>query len=267
MNYTAKDHTFMICAYQENPYLEKCILSVLNQTVLGQVKISTSTPNTYIRNLAVKYNLPLIINKGRGDMVDNWNYAYSQATSPLVTLCHQDDYYDPIYLENILYEVNRGKTPVLIYTDYYEDRNGERIDANRILQVKRILNFPLRFSIFQRSKWMRRRIFSFGCPICCPSVTFCKTMIPDVPFSDEYSCCLDWEAWVRLSAIKGDFIYCAHKLVAHRVWEESSTSVMIADGVRSKEEFNILRSLWPEPIAKIIFAAYRRAQDSNTIGN
>lgn len=267
MEFTSKDHTFAICAYKENPYLEDCILSVMNQTVLGNVMISTSTPNEYIKNFARKYNLSLVINHGKGDQVGNLNFAYSQVKTPLVTLCHQDDYYCPTYLENILEEATCRKNPILIYTDYYEDRNGERVDSNRILRIKRILNFPLHFSMFQKSRWMRRRILSFGCPICCPSVTFCKTMITGVPFSDKYCSSLDWEAWVRLSTIKGDFIYCDRKLVAHRIWDESETSITIADGLRSEEDYNILCSLWPGPIAKIIFAAYRHSQNSNASGN
>ena len=31
--YQGRNHTFVICAYQESAYLEECILSVLKQTV------------------------------------------------------------------------------------------------------------------------------------------------------------------------------------------------------------------------------------------
>ena len=62
MEYSEKNHTFIICAYQENPYLENCILSILNQEVLGKVMISTSTPNQYILGLAEKYDIPIVVN-------------------------------------------------------------------------------------------------------------------------------------------------------------------------------------------------------------
>ena len=107
MNYTKEDHTFMICAYQENPYLENCICSILNQSVLGKVKLSTSTPNEYIKGLAKKYSLSLVYNSGKGDAVDNFNFAYAQADTKLVTLCHQDDYYNSLYLETSLFVFSR----------------------------------------------------------------------------------------------------------------------------------------------------------------
>lgn len=265
MNYTATDHTFMICAYQENPYLEDCILSVMNQTVLGNVKLSTSTPNEYIIGLAKKYGLPLVVNHGKGNQVSNLNFAYSQADTPLVTLCHQDDYYHPAYLENILCAVNRGKTPIIIYTDYYEDREGKKVEKSLLLNVKRTLNFPLRFSVFQSSKWVRRRILSFGNPICCPSVTFHKKVFSDNPFSDKYSSSLDWEAWIRMSVLDGEFIYCTNKLVAHRIWGGSDTSRGISNNLRSREDYEMFCRFWPAPIAKLLARMYSTAEKSNTI--
>lgn len=258
------DHTFMICAYQENPYLENCILSILRQTILGSVKISTSTPNSYIQGLAQKYNLPLVVNFGTGTMVDNLNFAYSQADTRLVTLCHQDDYYDPLYLERVLATANRGQEPIIIYTDYYEDRCGKRVESNLLLKIKRILNYPLRFKNMWSIRWLRRRLLSLGCPICCPAVTFYKPKIPGFPFTEQYKNNMDWDAWIRLSSVEGDFIYCPDRVMAHRIWESSTTTKTIANGLREREDYEILCSLWPRPLAKVVFAIYRHSQNSNT---
>ncbi len=265
MQYSAEDHTFMICAYQENPYLENCILSIMNQTVLGDVKISTSTPNEYIKDLTKKYGLPLVINPGKGDIVGNLNFAYSQAHTSLVTLCHQDDYYDSRYLERILSAANRGKKPIIIYTDYYEDRNGEKVGENRLLNVKRLLNFPLKFQSFQRNKWIRRRVLSVGNPICCPSVAFHKPMIPDSLFSEKYSNSFDWEAWARMTVLDGEFIYCPDQLVGHRIWNGSVTSKTIENNLRKKEDYEILCRFWPAPVARLLAKFYGAAEKSNTI--
>ena len=40
-----KEHTFVVCAYGESPYLEKCIDSLEKQTVKSRILIATSTPN------------------------------------------------------------------------------------------------------------------------------------------------------------------------------------------------------------------------------
>ncbi len=61
-HYDGISHTFVICAYQRSVYLEACIQSILRQSVRSSVCIATSTPNEHIRNMAVKYRLPLFIN-------------------------------------------------------------------------------------------------------------------------------------------------------------------------------------------------------------
>lgn len=58
-------HTFAVCAYKESPYLEDCIQSLRAQTVKSNILIATSTPNDYIRSIAEKYDIPLIVNPGK----------------------------------------------------------------------------------------------------------------------------------------------------------------------------------------------------------
>ena len=97
MRYHNTDHSFIICAYQESPYLEACIRSVLSQTVKSDVKLVTSTPNAYIQKVANRYGLPLIINKFSSGIADDWNFAIHTAETLLVTIAHQDDIYGKHY--------------------------------------------------------------------------------------------------------------------------------------------------------------------------
>lgn len=263
MKYSEKNHTFVICAYQENPYLENCILSILNQNLLGKVLISTSTPNQYILGLAQKYNIPIVINSDNASSTNNFNFAYTQVDTELVTICHQDDYYESNYLESILQVINKSKKMIIIFTDYSENRDGKIISQNVLLTIKRILNFPLQYKSLWGSKWVRRRILSLGNPICCPSVTFHKKMIPSVPFNTLLESSVDWKSWLDLSQLEGEFIYCPKKLMVHRIWKGSLTSQTIDNQVRDKEDYQILCSLWPEPLAKIIFNFYKKSQNSN----
>lgn len=263
--YTARDHTFMICAYGNSPDLENCILSVLNQNILGTVLMSTSTPNEYITGLAKKYDLPLVVNSGKGDQVDNLNFAFLQAQTKLVTLCHQDVYYCPEYLEKILTCANKGNQPIIIFTDYFEIRSGKRVDTGKLLKIKQILNFPLRFSALWGSKWVRRRILSLGDPICNPSVTFNKSVLINPPFVDGYQAAPDWDAWERLSLLSGEYIYCPDKLVGNGINENSGTTETIANGIRRKEDYEMFCRFWPPVIAKVLLKIYSTAESSNTI--
>jgi len=47
-----KEHTFSISAYKESPYLKACVKSLLAQSVKTNIIICTSTPNSYIENIA-----------------------------------------------------------------------------------------------------------------------------------------------------------------------------------------------------------------------
>ena len=54
-------HTFLVLAYKESPYLENAVKSVLNQEYPSKVVIGTSTDNEYIRSIADKYHLDVIV--------------------------------------------------------------------------------------------------------------------------------------------------------------------------------------------------------------
>ncbi len=45
MEFSAKDHTFAICAYGESPFLRECIESLLGQTIKTRIIMASSTDN------------------------------------------------------------------------------------------------------------------------------------------------------------------------------------------------------------------------------
>ena len=96
------NHTFVICAYKEVPYLEECVKSLLNQTIKSEIIISTSTPNDSIKKLAEKYNIRLAINNEPKGHIDDFCFAYGKAKTKYVTLCHQDDVYYEKFAEETI---------------------------------------------------------------------------------------------------------------------------------------------------------------------
>ena len=87
------NHTFAICAYKESEYLEKCIKSLENQTVLSEIIMVTHTPSDFLKNIAEKHNIPLYINEGEGGITQDWNFALSKVKTKYATVTHQDDVY------------------------------------------------------------------------------------------------------------------------------------------------------------------------------
>lgn len=263
MIYSEKNHTFVVCAYKESPYLSECIDSLLNQTKKGEILISTSTPNSYIQKIAEKYHLPVYVNTGKTSIADDWNYGCSKVKTELFTIAHQDDLYEKEYLETILENLNQSESPLIAFTDYQELRNGQLCRNNTLLKIKRLMLKPLTIRRFWKSKWVRRRVLSFGDAICCPSVTFVKDRLPEKIFTFGYRSDVDWQAWEKISRLKGSFVYVNQPLMCHRIHEESETSRVLGDHARKQEDYEMFCKFWPRPIAKCLVKIYGLAEHSN----
>lgn len=259
-----KELSFAICAYKTSEYLEELVLCLLQQSVPVEIYISTSTPNVHIKAIAEKYALPLYINDtGKKGSPADWNFAYAQAKTPYVVLAHQDDRYEKEYAEMILQAFHQAKHPIIAFSDYYEIRNGNKVYDYPLRKIKDLMLKPLKFS--NKNRMIRNRILSVGFPICCPAIAYCKKNYPSIDFKDGWVNSHDWEAITRLAKQKGEFQYIAKPLVGHRIYEESQTTNTIASGARAKEDYAVLKSYWPAPIAKMILKYYSKSMDSNSL--
>ena len=262
--FTPEDHTWAVCAYGDSPYLEDCIRSLTAQRVPSRILISTSTPSPWIDEMAAKYGIRVYTQPGGGIGAD-WNSAYETAETPLVTIAHQDDLYEPGYTETLLRELNRSRDPILFFTGYGELRDGEEILDNRNLRIKRWMLLPLRGRLFRNSRFVRRRILSLGSPICCPSVTYVREKTGPAPFSTRMKVSLDWDQWEKQSRKKGAFVYCPEPLMIHRVHEGSETTRMIASNIRGQEDLEMFRRFWPESVARWLGRKYSASEKSNEV--
>ncbi|MCM1307648.1 MAG: glycosyltransferase [Butyrivibrio sp.] len=258
-------HTFVICAYKESPFLEECIQSLKKQSVRSKIIMSTSTPNAFIGALAEKYGIPLYINDGEKGITQDWNFAYSLADTDYVTIAHQDDVYGKRYTETLFKMTEGIKTPLIFFTDYCEIREGQTVKSNTLLRIKRFLLLPLRPRFAWKSRFIRRRVLSMGSSICCPSVAFARNNLPSPVFLNHFRTDEDWEAWERISRLKGSFIYCRRPLVRHRIHEGSETSEAIRETGRSAEDYEMFRKFWPKRIAKLLVKFYSKSESSNTL--
>lgn len=258
------DHTFVIPAYKESKYLEDCILSLKKQTIKSNILINTSTPNDYIYSLANKYNIEVIINDNPG-MANDWNNGYNHANTKLVTIAHQDDIYESTYLEEVLKYANMSNNPIIIFTDYYEIRNGKHVSNILNLNIKRIMNNPYKNIKNWSNIKLRQRILSFGDSISCPTVTLNKDRCGKSPFNTEFKCSADYKTWSTLSKLDGEFIYIPKILMGHRIYRESTTTMSLENNIRQKEDASIMAEYWPKAIAKIIYKIYSISEKSNSI--
>lgn len=263
--FTEKDHTFVLCAYGESPYLEECLKSLLSQTVKTGYAIATTTPNERISAVAEKYGVPLFINEGKPGIAHDWNCAVAHCSTPLVTIAHQDDVYEPRYVEQMLKSMNQADDPLIFFTNYGELRNGKPADSGKLLGVKRALlgQIQKKGSVSKRSQ--KRRLIAVGSAICCPSVTYNVPALPKPLFLEGMKSNLDWEAWERFSLLDGSFVYSDQILMRHRIHEGSETSRLIRDNTRTAEDLAMLEKFWPKPVAALINRAYGSGQKSNEL--
>lgn len=261
--YNADDLTFVVCAYGDNQNIPTTIRSLQNQTVKTKVILSTSTPSEYLKGVAEKFQIEYYVNSERKGPGADWNFGYSKASTKLVTIAHQDDLYEPEYAQLVLKNANEAKNPVIVFTDYYELRNGLRVADNQILSVKRKMNTIFKNKAFRASHFWKRRVLSIGCPICCPSVTYNKSVCGEAPFDTKFINSCDYQTFVNLIEKPGEFVYIPKLLVGHRISEDSATTRNLANNIRQEEDLKIFREFWPEGIAKRLYNAYSSSEKSN----
>lgn len=259
-------HTFVVLAYKESQYLEECIKSVTNQKYNSNVVIATTTPNEYIRCMAKKYNLNVVVGK-HTNIGGDFDFAVSVGNTELVTVAHQDDVYDYEYSSKVVeyYKKYREDTSI-IFTDYYEIRSGKRTESNTNLKMKRILLRPLNNPKNGLKTKNKLKVLRLGNSISCPAVTFVKNNCPKAIFESEYKTNVDWLAWARLAKLDKRFVYIkGARLMGHRISEESTTTDLIKSGIRAKEDYEMYSMFWPKWISKILAGVYKNSEKSNKL--
>ena len=256
-------HTFVICAYKEQPYLDECVKSLKNQTLKSKIIISTSTPNDFIKSVAKKYSVDLAINTKTKGHINDFCFAYDQANTKYVTLCHQDDIYYPDFAEKMVNKMEKFKNPIIGFSNYNERRNGKTKKHNMLLILKRIINFPI--SIFKKSKKVRLFTLSVGNAICAPSVTYNKEKVKRPIDESELKSNIDWDTWINLAKKDGEFIYITKALLEHRIHEGSTTTSVINNNIKNEEDFMMFSRFWPKGIARFLTRLYSGSEKSNDL--
>jgi glycosyltransferase involved in cell wall biosynthesis len=253
------DHTFIIPAFRDSPFLEECIISLKKQTVPVRIQITTSTPSPFLSAIARKHDIEIIVNQNGTGIVSDWNFAYQTCRTRYLTLAHQDDLYLPEYAEKCLLhaEKQNNRDCLIIFTGYREFNAGQLKKSSLIIFVKKTLLAAFLLRNKTRSHFFKRSMLAFGNPVSCPTVMFNTCNIGPIEFSEEYRYNMDWEAWLRLAARKGKFIYINRELVIHRLHGGSQTALQVADKNRLKEEEKIFSMVWNKPIARFLMFFYR----------
>ena len=255
-------HTFVVLAYGASPHLEACIQSIAAQTTQSRVCITTSSPNGHISELAEKYKIPVLVNTRGGSIGKDWNFGFAAATTPYVTLAHQDDLYLPEFVERCLEGFDRadGNRPLLAFTRS-QILHGERLLTFPLKNIVRlILILPFHFKRAIASKFWKRFILRFSNSISCPGVMYAKYHLDGFSFDERCRYILDWKAWLEMSSREGAFVYIPAALHIHREHPESATGSTALE-VLQQEELALLTEIWgSESVPRLLVKLLRHAK-------
>lgn len=235
-----KKHTFVILAYLESDDLEECIKSVLKQSVKSNVLIATSTPNDYIIEMASKYSLGITINENDSNKGSDYNFAINTMDSELITIAHQDDLYDRNYTKEILKKYKENRDATILFTDNYEIKGDKKIVKNKRLRKQRYYLLPLKYKIFQASKFFKIRALRRNKFICTSSITFVKKNIKKDIFPSDIVYNNDWKGLIHLAKEDTKFVYIDKKLVGYRI------DNVCFDPEKIEEDMDILKKMYPK---------------------
>ena len=87
--------------------------------------------------------------------------------------------------------------------------------------------------------------------------------MPVPVFEIKYKSNVDWQTWERISKFKGEFVYLPEILMYHRIHEESTTSELIGESIRWKEDYEMFCRFWPKVVAKNLVKIYKKSEKFN----
>ena len=255
-------HIFAICAYQESEYLESCIRSLKKQTVQSRIIMTTSTPNLHIERLAKRYRIPLYVRGSSDGIKGDWNFAYDAADADWVTIAHQDDEYDPEYLMELQKKVTGISDAIAFVSDYIPIKNGVigKRDVNS--KIRRMLRTPLKNNRLAKSRFWKKSVLCLGNSICCPAVSYHKSVLGNSYFTSDLKYNIDWDTFLKLAEQNGTFAYTDRPLTYYRVHDKATSKEFIQDHRREEEDRIMFRKFWPEWIVRIIMHFYKKAYNT-----
>ena len=262
------DHSFVVLAYKDSPFLSGCLESLMNQSSKSDVFICTSTPSTYITDMATKFGVELFVTEsGKGVVHDN-NFGLRQVKTKYVTMAHQDDLYLPDYTATCIAAATKYKDTLICFTNYSELIDGQERPVTLMLKVKRlILKTFMPFKSHLSTRFWKSRLLSLGNPIAAPTIMYNLENLPVFQMPEDLAHnvnTIDWQIWCNMAKMEGRFFYARKVLLKRRIHSDSLSSIGIENHSRYTEDLNMFRQFWPGFLASILAKVYASAYTSNS---
>jgi glycosyltransferase involved in cell wall biosynthesis len=251
-------HTFVVPAFGRPAWLTECLDSLQRQTIASSVVVTTSTPNEHVTAVTAAHGVRLVVNPVCDGIAADWNFALAQASTPWVTIAHQDDWYAPTFAERCLAAGSAARDPLLVFSSANEQADDTDRQVDNVLVKRAICEAIFLGRPVIAARWRKRLLLAFADPIPCPAVMLYREAARDFAFASGWKTGLDWVAWLDLAGREGAFVYVREPLMRRRVHASCATQIDLQ--ARADEDMRILRGLWPSPLASMIGRAYARSR-------
>lgn len=248
--------TVAIPAFNGARFLARTIESVLAQserdfTLLVLDDRSTDKSVEVARSFRDS-RVRVVENEVRRGIPGNWNAAVALAATPLLVIAHQDDVYDPRYLETAARLLDAHPRAFAAHTRALDvDEHGRPLGSAASRYKDR---FWPDDEPAERDPHDELRMLHNGNYVIAPSVMFRMSAVNAIgAFDESYRFVPDWEYWFR-GLLAGYTLVGTHaRLVQWRRHEESATREAEATLRRYDEEIELLERLAREAALPLRF--------------
>ncbi|HEX5051907.1 MAG TPA: glycosyltransferase [Planctomycetota bacterium] len=167
----------------------------------------------------------------------NWNRCVELAATPFVCLAHQDDVYEPTYLERMLEALQARPDAGLAHC------RATAVDAAGVPFASPAERFKDHFWKHEPGEDRAAHYARLwrGNFVCCPSVLYRTDAVRAAgPFRADLRFALDWEFWFRMLRRGFGIVDVAEPLVRYRRHAAQASSEATADHSRFEEELQVL---------------------------
>ena len=242
-------YQFLIPFYKEFSYLERCLESVINQTVTDWKAVvidDQEEDNDFCRNVIGKLadnRISLVRKKKRGSISDSWNYALQQAKPGLLSIFHADDELDPHYVECMLDFAIRFPESAAFFTQAVTIDENSRRRFSCIDFAKKLIDLNYSFGRVLKLEGERglTKILC-GNLVFCPSVCYVNREGLRLEFK-PYRQVLDFDMFASMLLDGGKIIGIPRKLIFYRRHSGNFSLQNNQSDIRFEEERNLYEEL------------------------
>ena len=203
--------------YNRVHYLKRCVDAVLRQTLTDfELVISDNASSDGTQAYVERLDDPRVryirhsVNRGSRH---NWNHCLQLARGQFVAICHDDDWYEPTFLERACRAFSNAPGVGLVYTAaYLVNDQGRRMGCLRVYPRDQHWGVAVLAKHFLKNN--HDMVFS--------SVVVRRAAYECVGLFDPELFCGDFEMWLKL-AFAFEVAYLSAPLVSYRIHSASTT--------------------------------------------